>query len=262
MQKANVLFFFFLLSPATLCLAQAVPSPAENGAPSVPQSTGGASNTGGGFTPHVQPRPALQPNAVPVASEPASPAPAPAGYRLNPGDTLQLDFRLSPELNQTVILDPDGTVGLLVVGRVHLAGLTLPEARQLLLAKESEHLVKPEINIQLTNYLHLYVMVAGEVYIPQRIEMREAMTALQAVEMAGGCRTTGRETSVLLYRRINDQIAEVHKLNLKIKKNSQIEHDMALQPGDLLVVQRTKVESVARYTRIVGLNYPIATPAY
>jgi polysaccharide biosynthesis/export protein len=262
MQKANALMLVFLLSPATFCLAQAAPSAAGNGAPSVQQNTGGGSNTGGGLTPRVQPRPALQPNAVPSASAPAPPAPAPAGYRLNPGDTLELDFRLSPELNQTVIIDPDGTVGLLVVGRVHLAGLTLPEARQLLLAKESEHLVKPEINVQLTNYQHLYVMVSGEVYIPQRLEMREPMTALQALNLAGGFRSTGRETSVLLYRRINDQIAEVHKLNLKIKKNSQIENDMQLQPGDLLVVQRTKVESVARYVRVVGLSYPINTAAW
>jgi polysaccharide biosynthesis/export protein len=190
------------------------------------------------------------------------PTPAPAGYRLNPGDTLQLDFRLSPELNQTVAIDPDGTVGMLVVGRIHLAGLTLPEARQLLLTKESEHLVNPEINVQLMNYQHLYVMVSGEVYLPQRIEMRESMSALQAVALAGGVRNTGRETSVLLYRRINDQIAEVHKLNLKIKKTAQIENDMPLQPGDLLVVQRSKVESVARFVRVVGLSYPITTPAF
>lgn len=189
------------------------------------------------------------------------PGDPPVRYRLAAGDQVQLTFRLSPELNQTVTLDPDGTVSLLVIGRVRLAGLTLPEARQTILTKESQHLVKPELDLELTNYQHLYVVVAGEVYLPQRIEMREPMTALQAVALAGGVKDSGRETQVLLYRRVNDEIAEVHKLNLKIRKNKQLADDMPLEPGDILIVPRSKVADVARYVRVVGLSYPI-NPVY
>lgn len=184
----------------------------------------------------------------------------PAQYTLQPGDAIELDFRLSPELNQTVTIDPDGTVSLLVIGRVHLAGLTLPQARTLILSKESQHLVKPEINIQLTNYQHLYVVVAGEVYLPQRIEMRQPLTALQALMLAGGVRVTGRETQVLVYRRLSSDDAQVFNLNLKIKKTVQLRHNMDLMPGDILLVQRTKVEDLARYVRVIGLSYPISTP--
>lgn len=127
-----------------------------------------------------------------------------AAYRLHAGDTLSLDFRLSPELNQTVIIDPDGSVSLEVIGRVEVAGLSVPQARQLILSKEGEHLVDPELSLQLTNFQHYYVVVAGEVNQPQKIEIREDMTALQAIMLSGGIKISGRETQVLLYRRVND----------------------------------------------------------
>ena len=180
-----------------------------------------------------------------------------AAYRLHGGDTLSLDFRLSPELNQTVIIDPDGSVSLEVIGRVELAGLTVSQARALILRKESEHLVDPELSLQLTNFQHFYVVVAGEVNTPQRIEIREDMTALQAIMLSGGIKISGRETQVLLYRRVNDEYAEVHQLNMKIKKTVQLDNDMKLEAGDLILVPRNKVESVSRYVHIIGLSYAI-----
>src|SRR4051812_26365713 len=83
--------------------------------------------------------------ARPGAPQPKllSPNDAPPGsarYKLRSGDTIQLDFRLSPELNQTALIDPDGSVSLLVIGRVQIAGQTLQQARELIIAKESQHL--------------------------------------------------------------------------------------------------------------------------
>ncbi len=187
---------------------------------------------------------------------------APADYHLRVGDSLQLDFRLSPELNQAAVIDPDGTISLLVVGRVHVAGLTLEQARQLILTKESEHLVKPEINVQVINFQRYYVVVAGEVFLPQRIEMREDMTALQAILLSGGIKISGRETQVLLYRKVNADFAEVHKLNLRIKQKTELKNDMKLMPGDLILVPRNKVESVGRYVRIAGFGYNFQPQAF
>jgi protein involved in polysaccharide export with SLBB domain len=183
-------------------------------------------------------------------------------YQLRAGDTLMLDFRLSPELNQTVIVDRDGSISLQIIGRVQVAGLTLDRAKALILEKESTHLVRPELNLSLTDFQHFYVVVAGEVYLPQKLEIREDMTALQAIMLSGGVKNTGSQTQVLLYRKVNSEYAEVHPLNLRIRKTVELEQDMPLMPGDLILVRRSKVESVTRYTRIVGLNYNIVPQAY
>src|SRR5271155_5426093 len=49
-------------------------------------------------------------------------------YKLRPGDTLDLQYRLTSDLNQTVVVQPDNYVSLNVAGEVEVGGLTLPEA--------------------------------------------------------------------------------------------------------------------------------------
>src|ERR1700709_417136 len=80
-------------------------------------------------------------------------------YRLHPGDTLSLDYRLSPELNQTATIGPDGFVDLSVAGNVKLSGLTLQQAHDLIVKQDSLRLNAPELNLQLKDFQHPYVMV-------------------------------------------------------------------------------------------------------
>ena len=43
-------------------------------------------------------------------------------YLLRPGDTLQLQYRLTPDMNQTVTVQPDGFVDLNDAGEIQVAG--------------------------------------------------------------------------------------------------------------------------------------------
>src|SRR5229473_469783 len=79
-------------------------------------------------------------------------------YRLHTGDSLLLEYRLSPELNQTAMIGPDGYVDLNVAGSVKVSGLTLQEAHDLIVQKASEHLNQPELNLELKDFQHPYVM--------------------------------------------------------------------------------------------------------
>jgi polysaccharide export outer membrane protein len=72
-----------------------------------------------------------------------------ASYKLHTGDTITLEYRLSPELNQTATLGPDGYVDLSIAGSVKLAGLTLQQAHDLIVERDSARLNQPELNLQL-----------------------------------------------------------------------------------------------------------------
>src|SRR5882762_10857607 len=61
-------------------------------------------------------------------------------YRLQPGDVLEVQFRYSPEFNQTVTVQPDGYVSLEIGGELKVAGLTIEQARQAILKKASSRL--------------------------------------------------------------------------------------------------------------------------
>jgi polysaccharide biosynthesis/export protein len=176
-------------------------------------------------------------------------------YLLRPGDTLELQYRLTPDLNQKVTVQPDGYVDLNVAGEVQVAGLTVTQAHDLIVQKESEHLNHPELNLILEGFTRPYVVVAGEVAKPGQIEMRDNMTALTAILMAGGFTQMAKAGQVIVFRKVNDTIDEVKELNLtSIHKTAQLEHDLALQPGDLILVPHDRISRLQHYMQAANLG--------
>ncbi len=176
-------------------------------------------------------------------------------YTLRAGDQLDLQYRLTPDLNQTVSVEPDGFINLNVAGEVQVAGLTVKQAHDLIVSRESSTLNQPELNLILKEFTRPAVVVAGEVPRPGRIEMKEPMTAISAVMNAGGFSPTARSNKIIVFRKVNDQIAETRVLNLsKLGKTSDLEHDMALEPGDMILVPRDALAKFQRFQSIANLG--------
>lgn len=175
-------------------------------------------------------------------------------YRLQPGDVFEVQFRYSPEFNQTVAVQPDGYVSLEVGGDLKVAGLTIEQARAAILKKAAMRLQDPVATIVLKEFQKPYFVIAGEVSLPGRIEMRERVTALQAIMLAGGMKEGARSSQVVVFRRINTDTAEVKLLNLKnIHRTADLENDLTLQPGDMVYVPRDKISKIERFMKLASV---------
>lgn len=175
-------------------------------------------------------------------------------YRLQPGDVLEIQYRYSPEFNQTVTVQPDGYVTLEIGGDLKIAGLTVEQTRQTILRRASARLRDPVATIVLKEFQKPYFVVAGEVAQPGKIEMRERVTALQAIMLAGGMKESARSSQVVVFRKINSEMAEVKLLNLKsIRRTSDLENDMTLQAGDMVYVPRDKISKIERFMRLASV---------
>jgi polysaccharide biosynthesis/export protein len=169
-------------------------------------------------------------------------------YTLHPGDTVDLNLRFTPEYNQTLIVQPDGFITVNLIGDVQIAGMTLEKAHDLLVEKLSVRLNKPELNLVLKDFQHPYVVVGGEVQTPGKIELRQSMTAMQAVVLAGGFKPTARDSRIVVFRHIDSNMGEVKVINLhKIQDDKQLERDMALQAGDMILVPQNRIATFSRY---------------
>src|SRR5437870_2618022 len=175
-------------------------------------------------------------------------------YRLQPGDVLEVQYRYSPEFNQTVTVQPDGYVTLEIGGDLKVAGFTIEETRQAILRQASKRLQDPVATIVLKEFQKPYFVVAGEVATPGKIEMRERVTAIQAIMLAGGMKETAKSSQVVVFRKINSDMAEVRLLNLKnIKRTSDLENDLTLQAGDMVFVPRDKISKIERFMRLASV---------
>src|SRR5437867_3818944 len=182
---------------------------------------------------------------VAYAQKPVLITPHEDRYTLHPGDVLDIQFRYTPEFNQTVTVQPDGYISLEIGGDVKVGGRNLQEVRSLILAKARIRLESPEVIVVLKEFQKPYVVVAGEVNQPGKIELRERLTAIQAVLLAGGLKETAKSSQILVFRKLNADTAEVKVLNFKsLKSSSDLENDLALQAGDMLLVPRNRMTKI------------------
>ncbi len=181
-------------------------------------------------------------------------------YVLQPGDVLDIQYRYTPEFNQTVTVQPDGFISLEIGGDVKVSGRNLEQVRNIVLTKARTRLASPELIVVLKEFLKPYVVVAGEVAQPGKLEMREQLTALQAVLLAGGFKDSAKSSQVIVFRKLNADIAEVKMLNFKtLKHTADLENDLTLQPGDMILVPRNRISKIERYVRLASMAaFPIS----
>ena len=181
-------------------------------------------------------------------------------YRIQTSDVLEIQFRFTPEFNQTVTVQPDGFVALQAAGEVKLLDLSVEEAMPIVAGKYKGILQDPAINIVLKEFNKPYFVVGGEVAHPGKFELRGALTLTDAIAMAGGLTANGKQDQLLLFRRVTPETAEVKKLNLKqvLGKGNLLE-DIRLAPGDGIYVAKSTLGKIDRFMSVsrLGVFFPI-----
>jgi polysaccharide biosynthesis/export protein len=181
-------------------------------------------------------------------------------YRLQSGDTIEVQYHYTPEYNGTAIVQPGGFVNLPLTGDVNVQGMTVLEAQNAIAGKAAARLNRPEVTVLLKDYVRPYFVVAGEVGHPGRFELRGEVTAMEAIAMSGGFKESSKHSQVVLVRKYNKEMAEVTVLDMKTMfRPSGIMEDPLLKPGDMLVVPQNLVSRMERFVRwsevgLIGLT--------
>jgi polysaccharide biosynthesis/export protein len=166
-------------------------------------------------------------------------------YRIQPGDDLEIKFLHNPELNERVIVNPDGNVNLQLVQRVEAFQLTVKEFNQKLVNLYSKELRRPELTVIIKGFAGHRIFVGGEGNQPQAIQLSGQMDALQAILQAGGYKISGRMDSVVVIRRGNDNKPQGTLLNLAAFMNGEPgATNMLLQDYDIVIIPKTRITQV------------------
>jgi polysaccharide biosynthesis/export protein len=179
-----------------------------------------------------------------------------ARYRLQATDVLEIQYRYTPEYNQTVTIQPDGYVTLQLIGDLKLGGLTLEQARDVLTTRAATRLRAPEVVVILKDFEKPEFVVSGEVGNPGRFELRGDVTAVEAIAMAGGFKNlSAKHSEVILFRRFSRDMAETKILNLKRVLNARMmSENVSLAPGDILYVPQNEVSKIERFMKWVNVG--------
>jgi polysaccharide biosynthesis/export protein len=208
-----------------------------------------------------QEKPMTDPSAAPITTQdpnaPVLQTPNPR-YQIRVGDTVDISFKLTPEFNQTVMVQPDGYISLRDLPDLHVAGKTVPEVSELLQKHYSKILRDPSITITLKDFEKPYFIANGEVGRPGKYDLIGDTTVLQAIGIAGGINERSKHSQVLLFRRVSDQWMSVKELNMKAMINqADLTEDLRLRPGDMIYIPKNKLSKIKPWIPIPSIGmYP------
>lgn len=182
-------------------------------------------------------------------------------YELHAGDQFDLSFEFTPEMNQTVTVQPDGYISLKEVGDMYVSGLTLPELQDHVKAAYSHILAHPVVSVLPKDLEKPYFTATGQVNKPGKYDLRGDTTVVQAIAEAGGFDRDAKHSQVVLFRRINDNWVEAKLIDVKkMLRERNLSEDLHLQPGDMLFVPKNRISKIMQF--LPSTNMSMLTRTY
>lgn len=151
------------------------------------------------------------------------------------------------------VVDHDGYVELLEIGRVKLSGLTIEQAREKIKTEALKYFKDPIVNIKNKN---TKVTVLGEVGHAGVFNLAtEKVTIVDVLGLAGDLTNFSDRENILLLRRNDNNTLSSIRLNLKSSETLRSPY-FYLQNNDVIVVQPNKAKGLvtdAQFSRTVQL---------
>ena len=180
-----------------------------------------------------------------------------AQYKLGRSDKLAVKFFYTPELNEEVVVRPDGNISLQLVGDVSAAGRTPVEVAQDLRRLYQPFVQVRDVAVIVREPSSAKAYVGGEVYQPTMLPIDGATSLVDAIIMAGGARDTAQLGSVILLRPGEPKPqAFLVDVNAALHGETPIP---ALQPYDVVYVPKSAIAEAGKFVdlyinRIVPRN--------
>lgn len=188
--------------------------------------------------PQQSPPPASEAQVQQAPAASGIPEEAASQYIIGPGDALQVFVWRNPELTTTVPVRPDGKISTPLVEDMVAVGKTPSQLARDIEKVLAEYVRSPQVNIIVTQPVSTFsqVKIIGQVAKPQALPFREGMRVLDAVLAAGGLTPFAAGNRAKVIRQENGQSTEIKVKLADVVNKGAMRSNIALRPGDVLVV--------------------------
>lgn len=173
---------------------------------------------------------------------------------LHPGDLIGVSVYGVPDYKLKVRIAGDGNAYLPLIGRVHLADMTVEQAQETVARKlvAGQMILNPDVLISIEESVVDVIGVMGEVNSPKAIPAFAPMNLLDALSASGGLKPDASHSISILRKGINEPLL----VDLSSNPANAINQNVPLYPGDRVLVPRTGVVYVVGAVLHSGA-YPI-----
>ena len=159
--------------------------------------------------------------------------------RIGPGDLLQVSVFDVPELTQTVRVSDQGDATLLLLGSLHLDGLSAAAAQIVIedRLRKGSLILNPHVSVIIREYGTQGVSVLGEVRKPGVYQVLGTRNLLDIISEAGGTTPFAAPEATVKRRRS----AEKFTASLSNDPAQLLAHDIELHPGDTVIIPKAGI---------------------
>ena len=173
-------------------------------------------------------------------------------FILGPGDVIAINVWRYDDLNYKLQVDPYGRIYYPFVGDIEATGKSVITIREAIVKGLSEYFVNPVVNVSVVSIQSQKVFVLGEVSNPGILSMDRPMTVLEAIAHSGGFTRDAKKENVLIVRSSKSP-AQLYKLDIASSiDDGDMQQNIALQNGDIIIVPALIMADVARYARYIS----------
>ena len=170
---------------------------------------------------------------------------AQAAYRLQPGDTIQVSVWQEPKLDRQLVIAPDGSVAMPLVGHVSAGGRSAQQLEKAIKAKlQTQYQSDLDVTVSLVaqppededEKIDPTIFVMGEVNKPGEFAIKKRITLLQALAMGGGLSAFAAQRRIQVHRKVDGEDTIFQFDYRAFEHGRDVAGNIALRPGDVIVV--------------------------
>ena len=165
--------------------------------------------------------------------------PSTAIYRIGPLDSLEIFIWRMPELSRGVTVRPDGRISVPLIDDLEAAGKTPTQLARDIETQLTKYVQDPTVTVIVGGFhgpFDQQVRIVGEAADPQAIPYQANMTILDVMIAVHGLTKFAAGNRAEIIRTINGKEAVIPVHIDDLIKDGEIEANMAVQPGDILII--------------------------
>lgn len=160
-----------------------------------------------------------------------------SAYLIQAGDVLQVSVWKEADLQQEVLVRPDGGITLPLAGNLQASGVTVIQLAEAIAEQIRRYIPDPVVTVALKQLGGNQVFVLGKVNRPGAFPFAKPLDVMQALSMAGGATPYASLSSIRILRRDAKGLQQSFKFDYTdVERGKSLAQNLILQSGDTVVV--------------------------
>ena len=163
-------------------------------------------------------------------------------YQIGAGDSLTVFVWRNPDLTTQVTVRPDGRISVPLLDDLYVEGKTPSNLAREIEKELAVFIQDPLVTVIVGGFVGTFpqqIRIVGEASEPKSIPYRANMTVLDVIIRVGGTTEFADGNSTVLVRFQDDRTFEYRVRLDDLLKDGDITANVALQPGDILIIPET-----------------------